>query len=299
MIYYCCANNINIGDYISMLGIKELINISGKELFLERNKALDLELKNINSNDSIIIGGGGLLKDYFEKYWLEILKYKKMNNFKLYIFGVGVCQHKNVDKNTVLKQSLVENIINSSEATYFRAPLPFHNDKVKETFCPSIYHIFKNYKKQENVEKKLLYVSHESLVGKSNDLKIIEILKKYSEVNNLKYSQVNNIARDSSQVESTIDEYNKASLVVSTRLHGYIIATALGKKVLAISKDYKIDGFAKSINDENPLDIKDIDYEKISMKINDKKIISDKKINDIVNDLIQKSTIIKNKIRAG
>ena len=88
MIYYCCANNLNIGDYFSLLGVKDAVGLSGDEIFLERRKvSLAKKLNGLSSNDLLIIGGGGIIKDNFRKYWVDILKYKKKKNMKFIYLG--------------------------------------------------------------------------------------------------------------------------------------------------------------------------------------------------------------------
>jgi polysaccharide pyruvyl transferase WcaK-like protein len=257
MIYYCCANDLNIGDHFSMLGVKDAVGLSGKEIFLERRKVpLAKELDGLSSNDVLIIGGGGIIKDYFRKYWLDILKYKKKRNYKIYIFGIGVCDHKHVSKSTVFEERLIKEIINNSKISYLRPPIPIKDHRIKETFCPSMLYIYNKYKNNNiPIKNQLLYVSHAGLVGKNIDLKIIKLLKEYCKEKGLSYFQVSNIARNKDGVESIMRKYLSSKIIVTSRLHGYIIGRSLGKKVVAISKDHKIEGFASIIGDKNPIDV--------------------------------------------
>lgn len=59
MLYYCCANKINIGDYFSMQGVIQSVDRSGKVIFLELQKTpLKDFLNTLDEKDTIIIGGG-------------------------------------------------------------------------------------------------------------------------------------------------------------------------------------------------------------------------------------------------
>jgi polysaccharide pyruvyl transferase WcaK-like protein len=50
-------------------------------------------------------------------------------------------------------------------------------------------------------------------------------------------------AGSAAELQRMLDSYRESDLVVSSRLHGCIIALALGKKVLAISGDRKVESF--------------------------------------------------------
>jgi len=299
MIYYACANNINIGDYFSMLGVKDAVKLDGSELFFEKsNPPFSEKIKLLKEDDHLIIGGGGILKDNFEKYWLEILKNQKEKKYKIYIFGIGVCDHKNVSKSTVLNSNILNQIFSSSEINFLRPPINFDNKNIIETFCPSILHVNKKYySKKITSKEQLLYVSHESLVGKDNNLKIINILKEYCTKNKLEYTEVNNISKTQKETDIIIEKYLNSKFIVTTRLHGYIIGTALRKNVVSISKDYKIDGFAKSIGAILPMELQDFNYDVLSKNISLSSPINENTYNKIINNIEYNGNIILNKIR--
>lgn len=302
MIYYLCANNINIGDYFSMLGVKHSVGLPGNEIFLEKSSiSLPERLKLFKKTDVLIIGGGGILKDYFEKFWIEILKFQKKIGYKIYIFGIGVCDHKDVSKSTIMNRDIIFEILNVSKINYIRSPINFlKSDKIEETFCPSMYYVYDKYLKLAGSEKnQLLYVSHESLVGKNKDLEIINNLQEYCKKNNLLYTQINNIAKNQNAIDFMMENYLSSKIIVTTRLHGYIIAKSLGKKVLAISKDNKIDGFAKSIEDPIPLNLNELSYEILSKSINSLKITNQLKIKNIINNIKQNGININKSITGG
>lgn len=287
MIYYCCANNLNIGDYFSMLGVKEAIGLSGEEEFMElRDEPFSDFISSLEEKDILIVGGGGLFKDYFEKYWKDIIYHKKRHNFSVYLFGVGVCDIKNKSISTVISDEFIDEIIMNSNSSFIRAPLPIQNIKVVETCCPSVLYVQKNYSSTEqSPQEKLLYVNHRGLVGKEKSNQIRGFLQTYCSNNNLIYSEVNNIAKSPDEIRDMMDEYISSKIIVTTRLHGYIIGRSVGKRVVAISNDYKIEGFAKLIGDPDPLDAHTLVEDILFEEIDKCKQINYEKLNQLVEDI--------------
>jgi hypothetical protein len=62
------------------------------------------------------------------------------------------------------------------------------------------------------------------------------------------YRQTNNRFHSDSQrkLAETLALYASADLILSSRLHGCIIGLAMGRKVLAVSGDYKVEGFMEA-----------------------------------------------------
>lgn len=294
MLYYCCANEINIGDYFSMLGAKLAIGLCGKEEFMElRAKPFSDFLSLLNDEDTIIIGGGGLFKDYFRRFWIEILDYKKINNFDIILFGVGICDHKNKKNSTVLEKSMIEKIISNSKINFIRHPFDSIGMPVYFTYCPSMYFVSNNFLCYANKKQnKLLYVSHKDLIGKNKDEEIRKHLQKFCIQNNMGYSEVDNIIRENNGINDIMDLYQNSEIVVSTRLHGYIIAKTLGKKVVAISNDHKIEGFANAIGDVKPLDCENLDKKTLSDAIKTATIMPQDDLSNFVKEIKIKGSII-------
>ena len=301
MIYYCCANNLNIGDYFSMLGVKEAIGLSGEEEFMElRDEPFSDFISSLEENDILIVGGGGLFKDYFEKYWKDIIFHQKMRKFSLYLFGVGVCDIKNKSISTVISNEFINEIIMISNSSFIRAPLPIRNIKVVETCCPSVLYVQKNYSSEEiPSQEKLLYVNHRGLVGKEKSKQIRGILQKYCSNNNLTYSEVNNIAKNPDEIRDMMDEYISSKIIVTTRLHGYIIGRSVGKRVVAISNDYKIEGFADLIGDPVPLESHTLTEEILLEEIDKCKQIDLEKLSQMIEDINNKGYQIRGLINGN
>ena len=70
-LHHIFANKSNIGDWLSAKGIQSLLSRKVTEHFCDRpfvKKTLS-ELARASAKDFIIIGGGGLLMDYFTPFW--------------------------------------------------------------------------------------------------------------------------------------------------------------------------------------------------------------------------------------
>jgi polysaccharide pyruvyl transferase WcaK-like protein len=69
--------------------------------------------------------------------------------------------------------------------------------------------------------------------------------KAFAQSTNRPYRRTNNRIESSSKpaLATTLALYTGADMVISSGLHGCIIAVAMGRKVLAVSGDYKIEGF--------------------------------------------------------
>ena len=156
-----------------------------------------------------------------------------------------------------------------------RLPIPIEDHRIKRTPCPSMLYVDEQYGKYASSGGSLLYASHSGLIGKEADENIKKLLKAYCNKHNMEYSQVGNIAKDDESVANIMKKYCEASLIVTTRLHGYIIGAALKKKIVAISKDYKIEGFASIINDRHPIDIMDINEDSLNRAAEEAQALSD------------------------
>jgi len=279
-----------------VLGVKLAVQISGEVEFMELRKSpFSYFLDSMTKDDTLIIGGGGLFKDYFYNFWHNILKFKNIKNFKIILFGLGVCDHKNKKKSTILDESLINEIMEKSELKYIREPFKKYDDNMLYTHCPSMLYIYENYQNFfVKTEKKLLYVSHKDLIGKNKDNEIKKFLKDYCLLNNFSYSEVDNIVRGNMKASDLMKFYINSEIVVTTRLHGYIIARTLGKRVVAISNDNKIEGFAKSIDDVKPLDCCKINKEILSNAIDSSTNFSQEKIEECIKEIKLKGEMIKN-----
>src|SRR5690606_27076650 len=110
------------------------------------------------------------------------------------------------------------------------------------TACPTLM-LLRCYegtrKERFSSSHRVVYTPHSELVSLSNKIILRECLKgKYSKV-----FVTENMQRPWRGLWDLIEKYNSASLVVTSRLHGAIIAWSLGVPFLGFSRDQKLDGF--------------------------------------------------------
>jgi len=95
MIYHIYANRSNIGDWLSAKGIQQLLATHDitdcfcDEPFVKETMEV---LSKATGNDLIIIGGGGLLMDYFVPFWEAFAPIAERVPFC--IWGIGYCDIK-------------------------------------------------------------------------------------------------------------------------------------------------------------------------------------------------------------
>lgn len=249
MIYHIYANRSNIGDWLSAKAIQKLIGYQNiTECFCDVPFIKDTikKLSAATEKDLVIIGGGGLLMDYFTPFW-EAFK-PIGDRVPFCIWGIGCCDLK--QEFSLPPKSLIEDIVNKSKLTIVR-------DEITRSFlsncnlpdpvpCPSINIIDAVLEKQKGI----LHVAHGSSVGVGVSDRISIAAKDFAEESGRKYMQTNNRISEGSEkeMEHILSMYRNADLMVSSRLHGCIIGVAMGIKVLAISGDRKVDAFMKAVH---------------------------------------------------
>src|SRR5687767_1003322 len=119
MIYHIYANQSNIGDWLSAKGIQKLLAPAEiTECFSDEpfiNETLS-KLSAATPEDFIVIGGGGLIMDYFTPFWKAFLPVSERIPFALW--GIGCCDLKN--ENSLPDKQLILKIIHNSRVTVVR-----------------------------------------------------------------------------------------------------------------------------------------------------------------------------------
>lgn len=248
MIYHIYANRSNIGDWLSAKGIQKLLSpLEVTECFCDVPfiKETIKRLSPATENDFIIIGGGGLLMNYFTPFWEAFKPIAERVPFC--IWGIGCCDLKN--ESSLPPKSLIEGMINNSELCIVRDDLTRSYLKSCNiplaVPCPSI-NIIEPVLEQR---KGILHVAHGAAVGIEVYNAISDAAKFFSEKTGRDYYETNNrISNDSEkEMDHVLSKYRMADLMISSRLHGCIIGVAMGIKVLAISGDRKVDAFMKAV----------------------------------------------------
>lgn len=237
IIQFFCGSRENIGDYLPVLGIRQMLNQT-PDLWHADHK-IDYNFVNKNYKCGII-GGAGLLHPHFEKFWKELAKNCKI---PLIVWGIGICLPKYGKQAMGVNKDIARIIFNKCDLINFRDTLTAQYYNVKKcsiTPCPCIAYLqkFRKYCKPKNV----LYSCHPGLtdrLDKSINSKIIKQIKS----NTKKFSYTNNFFKSFNDFDNIIKNYCNSKIVVSTRLHGAIIPYALGIPYIVIPYDKKVSAF--------------------------------------------------------
>ena len=248
MIYHVFANRSNIGDWLSAKGIQKLL--SPLEIteclcdspFVEETMKI---LEGATENDMIVIGGGGLLMDYFIPFW-EVFN-SIADRVPFYIWGIGYCDLKNEYSHP--PNQLIEDIINKSKYCIVRDELTrsylTRCQLLPSVPCPSI-NVVEPVSKMAN---DLLHVVNYTTAGAETYEHMCKAARAFSEDTGRVYRETNNRISKNSEKElvRTLSLYERSGIILSSALHGCIIGVAMGLKVLAVSGDRKIDSFMEAV----------------------------------------------------
>ena len=233
--------NRNIGNYTPVLGIHQMLD---QELDVWNIHKSPVDWEFVHKNyEQVIVGGAGLLHSVFEKFWVDLDKNCKL---PIIIWGIGVCLPDNDSVKGVPKQ-VVQSVF--SRAVYANVRDELTRDfyqlsaDISLTACPTLVHVANNFKVEVRVEdgKRILHSSHVDLEPTSTTPEI----KKIIESAGYKYYFTENIETKKMPLKRILNMYQDCDYVVTTRLHGAIIAYAFKRPYIAISFDPKVAAFHK------------------------------------------------------
>jgi hypothetical protein len=246
MIHHVYANQTNIGDWLSARAIQSLLlphrvteHFCDKPFVSETIAALS----KAGPDDFVIIGGGGLFMDYFVPFWEGFRPIAERVRFC--IWGVGYCDLKREFSRAPDK--LLEEIIRRSylcvvrdEMTLQQLPTCCYPSPV---CCPAMSLVA-----TLPLGLGVLHVDAGDNVGAAN-YELMEVTgKHFAARTGRPFQSINNeIQRGNEKaLAQTLEKYAGADLIVTGRLHGCIIGLAMGRKVLVVSGDRKIESFMKA-----------------------------------------------------
>lgn len=244
MIYHLFANRSNIGDWLSAKGIQHIL--PGEKIveglcdapFIDETMAL---LSKATPDDLIVIGGGGLFMDYFTPFWERFHEATLEASFC--IWGVGCCDWKR--RPSIGPKALLEKIVGRSRLCVVRDRLTqdlLADCSLPEPVpCPSMIAIDKPAEPAHGI----LHVDNFTIAGETVYHAMDACAREFAERTGRPYRQTNNRIEPGSEaaLASILQRYRAADIVLSSALHGCIIAVAMGKKIIAVSGDRKIEGF--------------------------------------------------------
>ncbi|HEX3148119.1 MAG TPA: polysaccharide pyruvyl transferase family protein [Gemmataceae bacterium] len=245
ILYHMFANRSNVGDWLSARGIQALLNVPVTELLCDDPFVPDTlaRIANTGPDDFIIIGGGGLFMDYFEPFWRGFDAISRRARFALW--GVGCCHMKRADSR------LSANLIGPIAA---RAVVCAVRDELTRDFlagftaadvvpCPTITTV-----KPPPGGYGLLHVDAYDNVGDEVYELMNQMGAAFATRTGRPFAAINNLipAGDIRALEATLNLYASADVILTGRLHGCILGVGLGRKVLAVSGDYKVEAFMRT-----------------------------------------------------
>ncbi len=236
----------NIGNYLPVLGIQQMLDHQ-TDTWCIHDPKIDFEFINQNYK-CVIIGGAGLLHECFENFWTRVLKECQL---PILIWGVGVClpDQNNVRtdlsdsiKNSGVSREIITQIAQRCELINVRDNLTADYYDLKDadiSACPTIVYVRK-FQHKPTVDPQFLLSSHEELVSLEDQGKIFQAVG--STVDSFRYTD--NFQKTYQSIDDIIlNYYCPSSAVVTTRLHGAIIAYGLGIPYVAIARDLKMREF--------------------------------------------------------
>ena len=233
--------NRNIGNYLPVLAIHQMLD-QELDTWNIHKSPVDWEFVHKNYTQ-VIVGGAGLLHSVFEKFWVDLEKNCKL---PIIIWGIGVCLPDNEQVKGVPKQ-VVQSVFARAKFANIRDELTrdFYELEagISITACPTLVHIANNFKvaAKQVSGKKVLHSSHVDLEPTSTTPQIKQIIEEAG----FNYSFTENIETQKYPLKKILNMYQDADYVITTRLHGAIIAYAFKRSYIAISFDPKVAAFNK------------------------------------------------------
>ena len=248
MIRHVYANRSNIGDWLSARGIQALLgscDISDHYCDAPFVQETIASLSQSAEDDLIVIGGGGLFMDYFEPFWRALLKAPPPA--PVFIWGVGLCDLKaEASKPT---RQLLQRVAGMAEQCVVRDAATWAHIGLRHLpppiLCPSLAAVA-----AEPSGWGLLHVDNYTTVGADAFETMDREGRHFAAATDRPYRRTNNRLEagvDEAALQRVLDLYRSSDLVLSSALHGCVIALAMGRPVLAVSGDWKIEGFMNAV----------------------------------------------------
>lgn len=241
MIHQVFANRSNAGDWLSARGIRSLLQPHPvrEHLCDEPFVAATLAaLAAAAADDLVVIGGGGLLMDYFAPLWRGLLQLPAL---RLCLWGIGVVDHKAAPSlrtidlvREVAARALVCRV-RDQRTRELLLPLPLGEPAP----CPSLLAV----PLQPPDGHGLLHCANLTIAGEAAYREMRRQALAFAERSGRPFRETNNqlVAGRENELAAVLDLYRRSDLVLSSRLHGCLLAIATGRPVLAVSGDRKIE----------------------------------------------------------
>lgn len=243
MIHHVFANRSNIGDWLSARGIQRLLRPHAVTEHLCDGPFVQQTLAELNqagAEDLVVIGGGGLFMDYFDPFWTGLRALG--TRLRYCIWGVGYCDLKAEPSRPT--PELLRNVVGASALCVVRDELTRRHladcTLAAPVPCPSLVDIDAAQRGWG-----MLHVDNYTTAGAAAFETMDAECRRFAARTARPYRRTNNRIEPGREIDlrQCLALYQQSDVVVSSALHGCVIAVAMGKSVLAVSGDWKIEGF--------------------------------------------------------
>jgi polysaccharide pyruvyl transferase WcaK-like protein len=247
MIHHVYANQSNVGDWLSARGIQALLAPRKvREHFCDAPFVPETiaALERAAAEDFIIIGGGGLFTDYFRPFWEKFAPVARRVPFA--IWGAGACDLKR--ERSLPPAKLMTEIVQQSRLCVVRDELTREflggGQLPPPVICPTVVAV----SPAAGEARRVLHVDHYDNVGAEMFGRMEAVAQDFAKRSGRGYRKINNLisAGHNGQFGNVLEAYASSDLILSSRLHGCIIALAMGRRVLVVSGDRKVESFMRA-----------------------------------------------------
>lgn len=247
MIHLVYANRSNAGDWLSARAIRALLAPAEVTEHLCDEPFVAATLARLGAAppaDLAVIGGGGLLMDYFAPFWRGLLALSPPPRFC--IWGAGVCAWKHASSQldsallaAITRQSLL--CVVRDELTREAMSAAAGRVLPPAAPCPSLLAVAPPAAPGFGV----LHVDHQDLLGVEGCARVDAAVRAFAARTGRPVRTTNNRMPpgDEAALQRILSLYAGADVVVTSRLHGAVLGIAHGCRVAAVAADSKIDAF--------------------------------------------------------
>lgn len=231
----------NIGNYLPVMGIHGMLGRVTDAWDIHR-VPVDWDYVHGHYRNAII-GGAGLLNASFESFWQDFDRHGRL---PFVIWGMGVCLPENEAPQGVSKE-VVRRVFGKALLANVRDQLTVSHyglaDSTNIAVCPTVPYLHDWVKRvgaaapAEPVD--VLHSIHTTLASDTQTQQITAAI----EAQGRRVLCVENLQRRRVGIDDLLCLYQHAGLVVTTRLHGAIIAFGFDRPCVALSFDPKVRAF--------------------------------------------------------
>lgn len=248
-IHHVFANRANVGDWLSAQGIQLLVREHLAEVgFIEHlcdDPFVDDTLRDLeraSDDELILVGGGGLFMDYFAPLWEGLSRL--VSRRPVAIWGVGYVDLKHEPSRPPL--GLLRAVVAGARLTVVRDELTRQLLGValpEPVPCPSLAAV-----NSLPLGFGVLHVNNYTTVGAEAYEAMRATGQALAAATHRPYRETNNRIEPgrSDHLDALLERYRRSDIVLSSALHGCVLAVAMGRPVIAVSGDRKIEAFMTS-----------------------------------------------------